>query len=155
MEFNPKMENWFTLLVTVTAGTATCVGLSLFAGESGLVDQTDVWILWFILTTHYSYILLSKISLQSLQHQTDWITTLCLELHVKDISNLPYCFTYKKLYIDIKSRNSSPVTSNKWFSKPVICIFSNLQRISLRVKVHPSIIVIYSSQPTTLTPYIL
>lgn len=104
MEFNPKMENWFTFLVTDTAGTATCVGLSLFAGESGLVDQTDVWILWFILTTHYSYILLSKISLQSLQHQTDWITTLCLELHVKDISNLPYCFTYKKLYWHKKSQ---------------------------------------------------
>ena len=58
--FHPKLDwrpsDWLRWSVP------TCVGLSLFADESGLLDQTDVWILWYILTTHYSYILLSKIS---------------------------------------------------------------------------------------------
>ena len=111
--FHPKLDwrpsDWLRWSVP------TCVGLSLFADESGLLDQTDVWILWYILTTHYSYILLSKISPQSPQHQTDWITTLCLEFHLKDISHLPFCL---HLFLDnnyIDRKRSSPNTSNELY----------------------------------------
>ena len=106
--FHPKLDwrpsDWLRWSVP------TCVGLSLFADESGLLDQTDVWILWYILTTHYSYILLSKISLQSPQHQTDWITALGLEFHLRNISNPPFNFISFFLliikYFDMKG--SSP-----------------------------------------------
>ena len=52
-----------------------------------------------------------------LQHQTDWITTLCFEFHLKDIQISHTVLHLSKNYIDIKSRRWSPDTSNKWFLK--------------------------------------